>query len=362
LEAGRMTGRISQEKQFERLRKGLEYLACPSDKAGLELDADPYLRNGRLVCGSCRKEYPIRNGLVFFQDTQYTGGPSGRMMYRLTCPEFNVCNTVEMAVRQGKDMCLQVVGRAMQWFIEEKGDKKEAIIGLNKMISQVIAKEKLSEKEQALLLESATVARYNLEEYSGTFTLPKEITDYIVQLGVGNRDVVGDKVIVEGACGPGECLSRLESSLNGGFYIGIDISENLLREAMKDMAGNKDVLLVQGDLTQLPLKDGSTGLYVVNNAWDRVPDPYTAAQEAGRVLSERWSGVVFSNCQPLQYEVQRDGAKIVYVPEDARVSLPLAVRVAGCRKMMDMEDVPWKIETILDGKEEFKNRVIFGVR
>ena len=299
----------------------MKYLACPDDKSELYLDVPKRdeVVEGRFQCRECSKEFEIWNGSVNFL------GPGKR--------EYDPFLSIRDGRRTGFLIDL----------MQDAADRAS----------------KVDEKKSAEIMQEATRQRYDCECYSGTWKIPQDIIKELKPYTSG--------LIIEGACGPGEGLIKLRENIDCDFYIGIDISGKMVRKAQENARrlnrkGNRaNMLFVQGDIRYLPLTSGMTKIYMVNNAWDRVAQPRKAAEEGKRILSEDGS-VIFSNCQPLQYESQDAGKNIINVPREERITLEEAVGLADCKPVLIREGYIWTVKTLLDGLENLPMKVVYGVR
>lgn len=80
-----------------------------------------------------------------------------------------------------------------------------------------------------------------------------------------------------------------------GTYIGIDLSDAMLRRAARERAdaGLENVVLARGDATSLPLVDRAVDRILCFNGLHVLPDKLTALQEFHRVLKP--GGEIFGN-------------------------------------------------------------------
>ena len=62
----------------------------------------------------------------------------------------------------------------------------------------------------------------------------------------------GDELILDAGCGTGRLTSELLAALPRGAAIGFDLSQNMLQNARKHLRHHEKVLLVAGDLLELP--------------------------------------------------------------------------------------------------------------
>lgn len=321
---------------------------------GIEKRGVGKVRDGNLTCKTCGTGYKIKNGLINFLNSTYENNKpvnEQQIMKRI----------IEAVILNDEKRCLREVNRLGSHFLDITQNRKKSISLLMTKINSIISNTNFSPDQIAFLMQSATAARYNLENYTGTFMVPykvlKKILPYLV---------VNNGIIVEGAPGPGDYLLDLREKLKSRMYIGIDISSRMTKlgqKKVKDSEAEDDTLFIQGNVCELPLKNDTTSLYVLNNAWDRVSKPRNAAEEANRVLKLSESGVIFSNCIPLQYEVVRDGVRVVYVPKSQRLSLEDAVKIAGCEQIVNRykKDV-WIVRSLYDGPEKLLMQIIAGVR
>lgn len=299
------------------LEESLKYIACPGDNSELRLDIPnrDYISEGEFSCTGCGKKYEIEGGIAYF---------SGKMPLDA-----------------------------------DKKTNRERENSIKRLMEVAIeAAANLDEAGSAERLQKSTRERYDAEIYAGTWKVPGDVLDKL--------DSRQNGIVVEGGCGPGDCLLDLKKKVVSPFFLGIDISGKMIGESIEraNKNGYEDVMFVQGDVRSMPVASGTTSLYVVNNVWDRVSEPRKAAAEGGRIL-DRDGSVIFGNCQPMQFEYGRNGRRIIYVPENERVTLEEAASLAGCKPLISAGysgKRAWHVRTILDGGEELPMKVVYGVR
>jgi SAM-dependent methyltransferase len=94
-------------------------------------------------------------------------------------------------------------------------------------------------------------------------------------------DRVQDKTIVEFGCGPGRFLDVIRQK--GGVAVGIDLSL-AVEAARRNYHGDPDVLIVQGDILNPPLKEGAfDGGYSIG-VLHHTPDPSRGLKALARVI------------------------------------------------------------------------------
>lgn len=213
----------------------------------------------------------------------------------------------------------------------------------------------LNDDEVSFLTQAATAARYNAESYRGTFTLSATILKYLTENYGG-----GARAIVEGACATGECLSEITGTLNSDFYLGLDISGSLVRQAQEKAIEN--TLFVQGNICSLPLRENSADIYLLNNVFDRVVDPPEACRQADSILNGQQSFLILSNCDPLQFTYETEsGDEINFVPKKKQLSLERGLKSSGFQKVLEERGV-WQINTIAYGNESLPYKSLVGRR
>lgn len=326
------------------LEKALNYLACPNDNSELQLymPRRDFVTEGEFSCRECGSTYEIDRGIPIFSE-------------RVSIPELPNIEGIKLVIND-----YMVIGIPPSQ-LPKVPDINEIRAGLIRDVMKEAVDEAsgLGEQESAERLQRATMERYNLENYSGTWKVPADILAEIESRRVG--------AVVEGGCGPGDCLLDIQEVTEYPFYIGADISETMIREAAKmaSLGRYDNILFVQGDVRKMPVGTDKASLYVVNNVWDRVPSPRETALEGKRILDGDGS-VIFANCQPMQFEYERNGSRIVYVPESQRLTLEEASKLAGCEPVVsrryDLSGNVWRIQTLLDGPEELPMEVVYGVR
>lgn len=88
------------------------------------------------------------------------------------------------------------------------------------------------------------------------------------------------QTLLDLACGNGRLLNFLEKQPNTPTYIGIDNSENLLKEAQKLHPKAK---LIEGDMLQIPLPDQSADIVTNIAAFHHLPDNETRTQTLNEI-------------------------------------------------------------------------------
>lgn len=95
---------------------------------------------------------------------------------------------------------------------------------------------------------------------------------------------VGDRplgVVAEVCCGAGEAFPLLKGRIE--FGIGLDVSLQMLIQAKTKLHGN-EFHYVQGDATQMPLKDDSVDTVIMLGGIHHVPDRKALFSEVSRIL------------------------------------------------------------------------------
>ncbi|MFH1505825.1 MAG: methyltransferase domain-containing protein [archaeon] len=323
------------------LEQALEYLVCPADYSELTLDTErsDLVSDGAFVCTTCGKTYEIKNGVPYFFEK------GNGFEWRETSFVSSIAETLG-----DRDLTWSKILSLSGSFLSSFGNRKRAIDEIFDMIEKVIETTEVEDEVAAYLMQAGTAARYDIETYRGTFLLPRDILAFLA------TRFSGTGILVEGACATGECLVEIAGELNSEFYLGLDISGGMVRQAQQ--IASPKMLFVQGDIRFLPLRQSSAGVYVMNNVFDRVVDPPKASREANRILDNTRSLFVPSNCDPLQYAY---GDDIVWVPPEKQISLEQGLELAGFRKMMETRDV-WNIETAAYGKEALPTISLVGGR
>jgi SAM-dependent methyltransferase len=89
------------------------------------------------------------------------------------------------------------------------------------------------------------------------------------------------KLVVEFGCGPGRFLDIVRR--RGGIAVGIDMSI-AVEPARENFAGDKDVLIVQGDVFEPPFKRGTFDLGYSIGVLHHTPDPARGLKSLARVV------------------------------------------------------------------------------
>jgi uncharacterized protein YbaR (Trm112 family)/SAM-dependent methyltransferase len=318
------------------LEQSLEYLVCPDDNQQLRLDIGnrESVDEGMFSCIECSQTFEIENGIPRFVKpaTNYKWQVQGKE------EETYIAELIQKSAGDPLTMRAQVLSLGPLLYNSFGGDRLQAIRKLFDIVTKVINTGNLSMDNQVMLLSAANEARYDLEIYRNALIAPFNI------LSAAFRNY--DKgIVVEGGCATGDCLLYAATALPAPFYIGADISANLLLQAQSKAGEN--TLFVQADVQSLPLRNNCAGMLIGQNIWDRLADPPKAVGEIARVLDKKGS-VILSQCDPPQYESE-DG-RIVYVPKEKRLSLRQIIEKLGF-KVAAYQRVIWTPWTIYDGQE-----------
>jgi len=103
--------------------------------------------------------------------------------------------------------------------------------------------------------------------------------------------------VLDAGCGAGTDLSALASILPPATLItGIDASAALLAIATERTAAHRDrCLLIRGDLTQIPCRDGAFSCSRIDRVLQHIPDPERVIRELARVTAPGGTLVAFDN-------------------------------------------------------------------
>lgn len=338
------------------LERAMDFLACPKDRRSLKLkDASMRRRNifaGYLACEECSAKYPIKNGVPCFYEGNDNAQKRRNAREAITALLKSIkAYDGETSVRELNDLTQMLIASGIE---STRAGRVKSIAKLEKVIEAILSKEVLN--EELLLLQAFNAARYNLEIYKGTFVFQEQILTGIKAPAQG--------IVVEAACATGENIRKVKrvfekNGLTSQMYFGFDLSEKLVSKAAAQFGSEEDILFAQANMLCLPLKDQVASVYMANNVWDRVSSPKAAAAEAGRLLASE-GAILLANCTPLQYS-SPNGA-IVYVPENERLGLKEAVRVAGCRVLSGIYGLVWNIETLLYGSEKLPMEIVIGIK
>lgn len=251
---------------------------------------------------------------------------------------------------------LRRAARYLRDFVKENIAGEEDVPSLVKVLDKVVNNniKRLSEGARPLFLSFMTLARYEAEvmagSYQGTFVLPDDIIQSFTPNGT----------YLSIAMGPGDNVRKMKTLLGDGTYVGVDISEEMVRRALRE---DPRGIYGMADAQELPFKYGGFDAVVMLNAIDRIPNPRKALCEISRVV--RPGGiVVVGNCDPLQYEKEVSGGiTLTYVPEENRISsMEEALQVVGCELLETRLRLPWNIKTIMDGDEPLYVNLAVGKR
>lgn len=132
-------------------------------------------------------------------------------------------------------------------------------------------------------------------------------------------------------CGAGNLLERLE----GGRLVGVDLSETLLDQARRRLAGRPDVELVKGRAEALPFSDAFFGRVVCSEVLEHVLNPRTVIAEIRRVC-RKGARVVFT--------VPNEG--LINATKRVVIALGLKAVIAGDYPMSDDMLDAWHLSEI----------------
>jgi len=323
---------------------------CPADKGELDLNVvnKDWVSEGEFECTKCGRKYEIRDGVPYFFE-KGNGFEWGNNI-----SEQGIVNNIAESLDEENLTWAKIIALS-NLFLNKLKDRKESIDTIFRVIEKVVAITSANSQLQAYLTQAATAARYDIEIYRGTFTLPERILRYVV----GNFES-SQGIVVEGACATGECLMQLARFLDSSFYLGLDISGTMVRNAQQKSAVN--MLFVQADICSLPIRENSSGIYVLNNVFDRVVDPLEACRQADNILNHEQSELVLSNCDPLQFGYTTgEGKEIIFVPKEKQITLEDGLRIAGFRPVISQKGI-WQIETVAYGEEFLQYKSLVGRR
>jgi len=327
-------GKVSVSKKT--LEESLAYLMCPKDGGQLNLDVgkSDKVDEGSFICTKCNEDYEIENGVPSFVKSRCQFRWDGRVT------EEEIARQIEKSAIEPQIIRAQI--NALGGLLYERfgGDRLQAIRKLFDIVTRVIKSGTLDTNQQIKLLVAANEARYDLEIYRNALIVP-----YLVLASAVDNYSKDKDIIFEGGCATGDCLLYAATALPALFYVGADISANLIRQAQSKAGEN--TLFIQADVQSLPLRTDCVGVLIEQNIWDRVADPPKAVNEIKRLLSVNGL-VILSQCDPPQY--QSEDGRIVYVPGGKRLSLKQIIERLGFRTIVSQR-VIWTPWTIYDGQE-----------
>jgi len=109
----------------------------------------------------------------------------------------------------------------------------------------------------------------------------QEYTSYLDDIFLEAIDYEKLGVVAEVCCGAGEAFPLLKDKIK--FGIGLDISLEMLKQAKLKIPG-ENFHYVQGDATQMPLKDESIDTVIMLGGIHHVPDRNALFSEISRIL------------------------------------------------------------------------------
>lgn len=341
------------------LENGLNYLQCTncgsgslSIKNGMTIyDGKKRFKKGTIGCASCGEEYTILDGVVYFFDSYGTTQAKD-------IPEIK--KDIESSIEEeNPNLCLDSFTKLAYALSTTLKDDRKAMAALFAYEKELLGKIPPSDdKKRSILLQSRIAAGYNIEDYRGTYVIPPKVIGYVKE----NIQIPEDGIIFEGALGTGENILSLTKEFGrpGDISIGLDISEKMVRESQELTDRYDNILILQGNLLKIPIRDCSAKIANANNVWDRVQNPPKGAREIGRILKSGGLSLM-SNCDPLQFELRER----VYVPTEYRNALEDVTRLTGSeiKRIFGKKELKkWGIETISCGYEELPMKIVVGVR
>ena len=112
----------------------------------------------------------------------------------------------------------------------------------------------------------------------------QEYTSYLDEKFLDAIDNKGLGVVAEVCCGAGEAFPLLKDKIE--FGVGVDISLQMLLQAQQKLP-EECFHFVQGDATQMPIKDSSIDTVIMLGGIHHVPDREALFSEVARILKPR---------------------------------------------------------------------------
>jgi len=137
------------------------------------------------------------------------------------------------------------------------------------------------------LSSEADAQRRHYDRIAAAYTANLEYPhtqEYLAYLNRVTLDAIGDGelgTVAELCCGRGEALTLFGPRINR--YVGLDVSENMLRAAVK-LHDRVDAIFVQGDAIHLPLAPDSVDTVVTLGGMHHIPARAKLFSEIARVL------------------------------------------------------------------------------
>ncbi len=114
-------------------------------------------------------------------------------------------------------------------------------------------------------------------------------------------------ILVDAGCGPGYLITTIAKSLPHLSIIGVDIAEEMVQKAAKNMSSpglSEKVSFRQGDIQALPLEADSIDFLVSTLSLHHWSEPKRALQEIYRVLKPEGQFLIF--------DLRRDGRQLFH--------------------------------------------------
>lgn len=124
-------------------------------------------------------------------------------------------------------------------------------------------------------------------------------------------DLKNKKKILDAGCGTGAITYDI-AQITEGEVIGLDIDSEKLKEAKKALSDVPNIILMEGDATNLPFESETFDLVVFNLVIMHIKDQQKALDEMARVTIR--GGIVLATLEP-------DYASLINYPEDPLTEL-----------------------------------------
>jgi ubiquinone/menaquinone biosynthesis C-methylase UbiE len=145
--------------------------------------------------------------------------------------------------------------------------------------------------QDGMVVQGYAWIRDPLTLLSGGYTFGREVQELERTL-----DLVPGDMVLDVACGHGNFTAAIAKRVAPGLVLGIDISRPMLERATRRMDGEDNVLLVRGDVHNLPFRTDAIAKVNCSAGFCQFPDLDAAIENIHRVLSPagRFTGSCFA--------------------------------------------------------------------
>lgn len=109
--------------------------------------------------------------------------------------------------------------------------------------------------------------------------------------------LTGSEKILDVACGTGELEIRIFKQFPNQSIVGVDVSEDMLRQAAEKIGVQKNLILKAADSRELPFNDNQFDIVVTCSAFHYMREPEKVLKEFARVLKPGGRVILLDWCR-----------------------------------------------------------------